>query len=36
MFEKGEEDTVWKNLIGRLGDPAFSARTVYCSGEALF
>ena len=34
--EETEENTVWKSWRGRLRDPAFSTRTVYCFGEDLF
>ena len=31
-----EEDTLWQILRGISLDPALSARTVYCFGEASF
>ena len=34
MFGKVEEETVWKSLRGRFGDPAFSVSTVESWGEA--
>ena len=36
LFGKFEDDTIWQSWGGRLGYPNFSARTVYCFGEALF
>ena len=36
LEEETEEEAFWKSCRGRLGDPAFSARTVYFFCEALF